>query len=112
MTEPQWQLVSAVCHGLDDQTETLYRIAQEALHNVVKHAGASSIQVNIQRTNDVVELSIKDDGRGFQPDRQFPGHLGLKSMRERAAASGGSLVIQSVPGEGTTVRLTVPVGGE
>ena len=84
----------------------LYRVAQEALHNALRHAGASGIRVTLSRTPRLVVLEVSDDGRGFNP--QAPaGGLGLDSMRERAAAAGGRLAIRSSP-KGTTVRMTVP----
>jgi signal transduction histidine kinase len=91
---------------LDAKAEAaLYRVAQEALHNALRHAGASGITVTLSKTPRLVVLEVSDDGRGFNP--QAPaGGLGLDSMRERAAAAGGRLAIRSSP-KGTTVRMTV-----
>jgi signal transduction histidine kinase len=84
----------------------LYRVAQEALHNALRHAGASCVTVALSRTPRLVVLEVSDDGRGFAPDAPSGG-LGLDSMRERAAAAGGRLAIRS-GSKGTTVRMTVP----
>ncbi|HEV7665909.1 MAG TPA: GAF domain-containing protein, partial [Chloroflexota bacterium] len=89
--------------------EALYRVAQEALHNAAKHARAASVVVALEVGQADVSLLIADDGRGFDPRREFPGHLGLQSMRERAAAVGGTLQIESTPGEGTRLRARVPL---
>ena len=88
--------------------ETLYRIAQEALHNAVKHAHASHVEVRLSLTGSNVELQIGDDGVGFEPSAPRPGHLGMQSMRERAAAHRGSIEIVSEIGGGTTVRARLP----
>ena len=89
--------------------EALYRVAQEALHNVVKHARATVVSLALSVDAGQVELLVGDDGAGFDPDGSFPGHLGLQSMRERVAQLGGGLTISSEPGAGTTVRAVVPV---
>jgi len=86
-----------------------YRIAQEALHNALRHSGAGVIDICLYRTGRRVILSVTDDGRGFSPDAPASG-LGLASMRGRAAAAGGTLSIGSTPGSGTTVTLAVPAG--
>ncbi|MDP8923212.1 MAG: PAS domain S-box protein, partial [Chloroflexota bacterium] len=91
--------------------EALYRVAQEALNNVVKHARASRACLALSTEGDVVVLRVSDDGKGFDPGGSFPGHLGLQSMRERIAQLGGHLTIESVAGEGTTVRAVVPATG-
>jgi signal transduction histidine kinase len=86
----------------------LYRVAQEALHNALRHAGASGVRVTLGTTPRLVVLEVSDDGHGFAPDAPSGGlGLGLGSMRERAAAAGGRLAIRSGP-KGTTVRMTVP----
>jgi signal transduction histidine kinase len=86
----------------------LYRVAQEALHNALRHAGASGVRVTLGTTPRLVVLEVSDDGHGFDPDAPSGGlGLGLGSMRERAAAAGGRLAIRSGP-KGTTVRMTVP----
>jgi PAS domain S-box-containing protein len=82
-----------------------YRIAQEALNNVAKHAHAHRVQVQLQRMPDVVELTIRDNGRGFVFEHITPEHLGLGIMRERADAIGATLQILSQPGHGTAVAV-------
>jgi signal transduction histidine kinase len=88
--------------------EALYRIAQEALHNVVKHAKAENASITLRQSANSLTLSIRDDGTGYDPGAEYSGHLGLKSMRERAEASGGSLRIESAPGRGSTVEACIP----
>jgi signal transduction histidine kinase len=89
--------------------EALYRIAQEALQNVAKHAEAHSVELALEQIGSEVILRIEDDGRGFDPARSFPGHLGLHSMRERMAGVGGALEIQSSLGRGTSIRARLPL---
>jgi PAS domain S-box-containing protein len=88
--------------------EVLYRISQEALHNVVKHANARQVRVEVGRIAKGVRLRITDDGKGFDPDRVPDGHLGLAGMRARAAKVGARFSCRSVPGEGTTIEVVVP----
>jgi len=88
--------------------QALYRIGKEALHNVEKHAVAHRVDVHLGFDDVQLILEVVDDGTGFDPDAAFPGHLGLQSMRERAAAVGGTLQVCSRPGSGTRVRATVP----
>ncbi len=83
-----------------------YRVAQEALHNALRHSGAAEIEISLHRTGQRVALEVSDDGRGFSPDVPASG-LGLTSMRERAAAAGGTLSISSTPGSGTKVTLAI-----
>jgi signal transduction histidine kinase/ligand-binding sensor domain-containing protein len=85
----------------------LLRIAQEALHNVKKHAAARNVSIRLEYGADSIALEVQDDGRGGAVERAA-GHFGLVGMRERAAAMGGSLEIISEPGAGTTVRLRAP----
>ena len=91
--------------------EELYRIAQEALNNALKHAGATTVTAGLRADGERVELSVTDDGRGFALDAGAGGRggLGLVGMRERAERLGGTLTLRSVPGRGTTVRVTVAV---
>jgi signal transduction histidine kinase len=92
---------------LKPRTEAaLYRVAQEALHNALRHAGAGTVCVCLARTARRVTLDIKDDGHGFALEAPSGG-VGLASMRERAQAVGGALTIKSGP-SGTLVRMTVP----
>ncbi len=89
-----------------------YRIAQEAIANVRKHAQASFVEVHLASEGSGTRVRIRDDGRGFDPARipPRPGHLGLPDMRERAELAGGWLRITSAPGEGTAVEFWVPAG--
>jgi signal transduction histidine kinase len=89
--------------------EALYRIAQEAIHNIVKHALASRIEIRMHADNGLLRLEVEDNGQGFTPDADFPGHLGLHSMRERAEKQGASLQIASQIGKGTCIRVHVPL---
>ena len=89
---------------------TAYRIAKEAMVNVRKHAEANEVVVSVCRRGGGVEIAVTDDGRGFDPTTlgERPGHLGLPGMRDRAAVAGGRLEVESVPGQGSTVRLWLP----
>jgi len=89
-----------------------YRILQEALKNVEHHANAKQATVHLTQQGAFVELSIQDDGVGFDPEKptSSPG-FGLHSMRERASAVGGSVIVKSEPGHGTTVHAQIPFGG-
>lgn len=92
-----------------DVKQAFYRIAQEAMHNTVKHAEASRIDLRLAALDGVLLLEICDNGNGFDPHGSFPGHLGLRSMRERITRLGGKLDIASAPGAGTTIRAQLPV---
>jgi signal transduction histidine kinase len=99
--------------GLSGAVQTgLYRIAQEALTNVVKHAHAKRVSVILEAARDVLLLIVEDDGVGLdgrgQPSSTVP-TLGLSGMRERAALLGGTLSIESTPGRGTTVYARIPI---
>jgi PAS domain S-box-containing protein len=99
--------------GVDLPTDTrvvAYRIVQEALVNIRKHAAASQAIVTVRERDGGVEIEVTDDGRGFDPARvdKRPGHLGLAGMRERAAIAGGNLDVGRAAGGGTCVRLWVP----
>jgi len=83
--------------------EACYRIAQEAIQNSVKHAQASHITLLLSEEGQSYCLKITDDGRGFDIQKDYPGHLGLKSMRERIERLDGELIIDSIPGSGTTI---------
>jgi signal transduction histidine kinase len=89
---------------------TVYRVVQEALTNVVKHAAATRVSLVAERRANDLRVIIEDDGRGF--DVRFTNdarRLGLRGMRERAALVGGEVQIESSPGRGTTVFLTIPL---
>jgi PAS domain S-box-containing protein len=91
-----------------DVEEVLYRIAQEALHNVVKHAAARQVTLSIERTRSGVRLRISDDGKGFDAASVPEGHLGLAGMRARAEKIGASMEVTSRPGSGTTIEVFLP----
>jgi signal transduction histidine kinase len=106
--------------GLDDKrlpsrVETaLYRIAQQALVNVARHAHAQSVGVLLEDRGSGVVLIVEDDGTGFDVEEVMGSHvlqtnLGLYGMRERASLLGGSLTIESTPGEGTSVFVEIPL---
>jgi len=102
--------------GLDEVAAlALYRIVQEAVANAVKHAGVDEAVVTLGAANGAVRATVRDEGRGFElPDAEALGGdacIGLAGMRERAALVGGTVVVQSAPGEGTTVRVSVPAKG-
>jgi signal transduction histidine kinase len=95
---------------LAGETETtLYRIVQESLTNIVKHADANTVSIILVRRRNLVSVLIEDDGRGFTPDER-DGGLGLVGMRERVALIGGRLTIESSEGAGTTLAVEVPGG--
>jgi signal transduction histidine kinase len=87
----------------------LYRIAQEALSNAVRHSGADEIVIAVHEADAHVQVEISDDGQGFDRDAASPG-VGLTSLHERAALLNGSARIISEPGAGTTVSVRLPVG--
>ena len=91
----------------------MYRVAQEALTNVVKHSGARHAEVLLRHTGSALELTVRDDGRGLRPDRSLgarsSGGLGLPGMRERVALTGGRLAVRSPPGGGVVVSAVVPL---
>lgn len=106
---------------LTNEVETmLYRVTQEALTNVAKHAGAGDVSILLERHSDYVSLIVEDDGVGFDAEQTFSTlrkGFGLVGMRERAALVGGTLEIESSPGRGVTIRVSIPVahvpaGGE
>lgn len=88
--------------------EAMYRVAQEALHNVVKHARAGAVKVTLGADAEGLTLVVCDDGQGFDVAGPFPGHLGMRTMQERAAALGGTVRIESTPGSGTRVHAWIP----
>jgi len=89
----------------------LFRVAQESLRNVLRHAHATVVDVRLEAENGAAYLEVRDDGKGFETGRNRGGHgLGLLSMRERIDLVGGRLAIRSAPGQGTTVGAWVPVG--
>jgi signal transduction histidine kinase len=94
--------------------EAVFRVAQEALNNVAKHARASHVALSLTISDEVVDLVVQDNGVGFDPGAtQAPVRrsLGMTSMQERAALLGGVCTVTSAPGAGTTVHLRVPPTG-
>jgi PAS domain S-box-containing protein len=91
-----------------DAKEALFRIAQEALNNTVKHARADHIEVRLAQDDNLLTLELRDNGVGFDTAGAFPSHLGLRSMRERATQLGGALHIESAPGHGARVVARLP----
>jgi PAS domain S-box-containing protein len=89
--------------------EALYRVAQEAMQNTIKHAQASLVELRLETTNGWLVLEVKDNGMGFDPAQDFPGHLGLRSMRERIENQRGELTIDSAPRLGTRVLVHIPI---
>jgi signal transduction histidine kinase len=89
--------------------EHLYRIVSEALHNVVKHAGAANASVTVSCQGGDVRVTVRDDGSGFDPKVDHTGHLGLSNMAERSSIIGADLTVTSTPGFGTTLVVVLPV---
>jgi signal transduction histidine kinase len=92
--------------------DALYRIAQEALHNIVKHARARTVRIELARDGAEVTLRIADDGVGFDPGDVADGHLGIAGMRARAERAGGHLAVRSAPDEGTEILVGIPAPGD
>ncbi len=92
-----------------EMKHALYRVAQEALHNIVKHARASMVVLRLAEEANEIILEVRDNGKGFDPAGPFPGHLGLRSMHERVTKMGGTLTIESIPGQGTRVGVRMPM---
>lgn len=92
-----------------EMKHVMYRVAQEALNNTVRHARASLVVLRLAGEANEIVLEVRDNGRGFDPAGPFPGHLGLHSMRERVTKVGGFLAIESVPGQGTRVSVRLPI---
>ena len=89
--------------------EALYRISQEAMQNAIKHANPTEIYLELSCGEHFVEMLVTDDGLGFDTSQSFPGHLGLRSMSERATRLGGTVMIDSAPGKGTRVKVKLPI---
>ncbi|GAA2277184.1 hypothetical protein GCM10010415_51420 [Streptomyces atrovirens] len=94
------------------QEEAVLRVAQEALHNALRHSGGDHVDVTLDRRGGGAVLRVSDDGGGFDPRivRRAGRHLGLVSMRDRASGVGGRLTVESAPGKGTTIEMEVPGG--
>ncbi|RYY85042.1 MAG: sensor histidine kinase [Chitinophagaceae bacterium] len=94
-----------------EQKLALYRILQEALNNVMRHAEARKVDIELRQAGGVTILSVTDDGKGFTPGSPRGG-IGLTNMRSRAAVLGGTLQIQSAPGRGCQLQVRVPIPGQ
>ncbi|MCX4909866.1 GAF domain-containing sensor histidine kinase [Streptomyces sp. NBC_00878] len=94
------------------QEEAMLRVAQEALHNALRHSGAARVDVALEKRGPGAVLRVTDDGSGFEPTatRLAGRHLGLVSMRDRTNGVGGTLTVESAPGKGTTIEMEVPGG--
>ncbi|MEU9544626.1 GAF domain-containing sensor histidine kinase [Streptomyces mirabilis] len=94
------------------QEEAVLRVAQEALHNALRHSGAGRVDVTLEKRGTGTVLRVSDDGTGFEPTaiRAAGRHLGLVSMRDRSSGVGGTLSVESAPGKGTTIEMEVPGG--
>ncbi|MFF3448890.1 GAF domain-containing sensor histidine kinase [Streptomyces sp. NPDC002667] len=94
------------------QEEAVLRVSQEALHNALRHSGATRVDVTLERRGPGAVLRVRDDGSGFDPTaiRSAGRHLGLVSMRDRASGVGGTLTVESAPGKGTVIEMEVPGG--
>jgi signal transduction histidine kinase len=106
--DPDYQPGRSAAQLAPELEATIYRMVQEALNNVLKHADASSAVVRVSSEDGSLEVSVADDGRGFDPERQTSG-LGLVGMRERAVLAGGTLAVRTAPGTGTEIRARLPL---
>ncbi|HWJ93493.1 MAG TPA: ATP-binding protein, partial [Telluria sp.] len=96
----------------DDQATALFRIVQESLTNVLKHAQATHVEVTLETQADCICLEVSDNGRGFAADGPMRGRFGLVGMRERVLVLGGTVQVNSAAGEGTTVSVRLPLANE
>jgi signal transduction histidine kinase len=96
-----------------DRKTVVYRIAQESLTNVAKHARAKRVEVTVRKLGNGIRMEIKDDGDGFQVQQQASANgekrLGLLGMQERVRLVNGSFTVASKPGKGTTIRVGIPL---
>jgi signal transduction histidine kinase len=92
-----------------DRKEVLYRVTQEALQNIARHSHATKVDILLDQNDSCLVLEIRDNGIGFDTSREYPGHLGLQSMRERVAQIGGDFAVVSQPGIGTTISVSLPL---
>ena len=105
------EFISRIDGRLAEEVETaLYRIVQEALTNVVKHAEARNVSIVLARNGGMVTALVEDDGRGFDPAQTREGGFGIEGMRERVALLGGTLKVESRKNAGTTLKVEVPEG--
>src|SRR4051794_34066248 len=95
----------------EEQELVIYRVAQEAMTNVARHAEARAVELRLERSDDQIVLTVRDDGRGMPPAAQASSH-GIRGMRERAMLIGAGLAITPAPGHGTEVKLSIPLDSE
>ena len=95
----------------DDQELVVYRVAQEALTNVARHASATRVELRLEHDRERAVLSVRDDGRGLAPGT-LPSSGGIRGMRERAMLIGAQLEIDSGHGRGTEIKLSIPLDPE
>jgi signal transduction histidine kinase len=95
-------------HLTEEQSLAVFRIVQESLTNVARHAKATRVRVFVERSDSAFVLRISDDGQGFDPAQVSSGSFGLLGIRERAMMIGGRTTFRSVRLEGTTVEVTIP----
>ncbi|MGF1470354.1 MAG: PAS domain S-box protein [Rubrobacteraceae bacterium] len=110
----QIEVESRLCEEPDvslEIKEAVYRIVQEAFHNTTKHSRANNLRLEMRCADEAIMFEVSDDGAGFDVTEDFPGHLGLHSMRERASNLGGKVEIRSAPGAGTSIHAVIPFNG-
>jgi signal transduction histidine kinase len=96
--------------GLDDEHATAtFRVVQESLTNVARHAQASRVDIHLERGAEHVLIEVRDNGKGFDPEQLPRGTLGMLGMRERGHMLGGAVTIDSAPGQGARVRVHIPI---
>ena len=107
----EWKIESVDDVIRKDAAMNLYRIVQEALNNILKHSHAKNARIKLERDVHEVQLQIKDDGRGFKMDGIGDGGrgMGLKNIAERVRILGGKLKIDSQPGRGTRIEVSIPI---
>ena len=98
-------VIQGDCELTHEVKAVFYRVAQEALNNIAKHSGARQVELRLECQPGQMNLTIQDDGLGFEPDSIQPGHMGISIMRERASSIGACLKVESQVGQGTTVEL-------
>ena len=114
-TDIRWRVIGELDLDVPQATRvTAYRVAKEALVNVVRHARARTVVVELASQDGGIAVSVRDDGGGIEPgaDHERPGHLGLASMRDRALVAGGHLEVRPADGGGTVVRVWLPLPAE
>ena len=104
----QFEVIGEIERISGDMETAVYRIVQEAITNIIRHAQATRIDVMIKRRDSSLVVIVEDNGVGFDQKARHDGHLGLVGMEERAIMLGGSITFESIPGTGTTVFLEVP----